>query len=650
MSQVKPPFTQYFDLNGDPLNNGYIYIGKTNLNPETNPIIAYWDSSLTIPVAQPIRTINGYLARNGSPSNVYTSSIDCSMTIKDKNGNLIAYVPVASGESNSGLMDVRWFGAKGDGVNDDSPAFQSALNVAVRNGFGGLYIPAGNYLLNSLVSTTTLGFECTIIGDGLGVTNITVGPSNNSGAISLTFTDFASQVTVKEISIIANGQGRGTALTITQPYGGNRHNRGVVIENVEVKGKSATTDYFNNGINLTGVWRPYLNNVLVSGPFGFTDLSDASLLFKCSVGINIDECYGPTIQNCYIWSAYTGISNQSVNNPGPEGFTMYGTVINGVRVGFKFLRPGREPTLWITDCHVNYRDVGYDINGVKLAEIKGCVPYNEDKVPNYLGTPYDFHFQNSEVVVLTGNMHHFAGNTTRVNVYFDSTVYASSLSASNNIYNSTANTAILIGSTAGNCVLLNNSFPGLITTNVNDQSGTAIIVNKDTTVANLYEIESQDNGAGGAPILGLLRRSASPAVNDSLANIRWRGMNTLGAIVDYVSTRAIITDPTATSENSTYEIFTQVAGVATKQLSLSGGAQLGSPTGGAKGTGSINAAGSSGLLLMANGGAGFYFNAGTPEGVITATVGSICMNTAGGALTSFYVKESGSGNTGWVAK
>jgi hypothetical protein len=41
---------------------------------------------------------------------------------------------------------------------------------------------------------------------------------------------------------------------------------------------------------------------------------------------------------------------------------------------------------------------------------------------------------------------------------------------------------------------------------------------------------------------------------------------------------------------------------------------------------------------------------GTPEGAVTAPVGSVYHRTDGGAGTSFYVKESGSGNTGWVAK
>lgn len=44
------------------------------------------------------------------------------------------------------------------------------------------------------------------------------------------------------------------------------------------------------------------------------------------------------------------------------------------------------------------------------------------------------------------------------------------------------------------------------------------------------------------------------------------------------------------------------------------------------------------------------FGSGSPESVLTAPIGSIYGRTDGGANTSFYVKESGTGNTGWVAK
>lgn len=41
---------------------------------------------------------------------------------------------------------------------------------------------------------------------------------------------------------------------------------------------------------------------------------------------------------------------------------------------------------------------------------------------------------------------------------------------------------------------------------------------------------------------------------------------------------------------------------------------------------------------------------GTPEGNKTAPIGSIYMRKDGGANTSLYIKESGVGNIGWVAK
>ena len=41
---------------------------------------------------------------------------------------------------------------------------------------------------------------------------------------------------------------------------------------------------------------------------------------------------------------------------------------------------------------------------------------------------------------------------------------------------------------------------------------------------------------------------------------------------------------------------------------------------------------------------------GSPEGVVAAPIGSLYTRTDGGAGTTLYVKESGTGNTGWVAK
>jgi hypothetical protein len=45
-----------------------------------------------------------------------------------------------------------------------------------------------------------------------------------------------------------------------------------------------------------------------------------------------------------------------------------------------------------------------------------------------------------------------------------------------------------------------------------------------------------------------------------------------------------------------------------------------------------------------------YVGNGTPEGVVTASIGAMYRRLDGGASTTLYIKESGTGNTGWVAK
>jgi len=45
-----------------------------------------------------------------------------------------------------------------------------------------------------------------------------------------------------------------------------------------------------------------------------------------------------------------------------------------------------------------------------------------------------------------------------------------------------------------------------------------------------------------------------------------------------------------------------------------------------------------------------FVGKGTPENNVVAPPGAVYQRTDGGAGTSFYVKESGTGKTGWVGK
>lgn len=91
---VEVPYDCFFDTDGSPLDGGYIYIGTQGLNPETNPVAVYWDSGLTLPAAQPIRTVSGFPAKGNAPGRLYTSS-SYSITVRDKAKNLVSYSAMA---------------------------------------------------------------------------------------------------------------------------------------------------------------------------------------------------------------------------------------------------------------------------------------------------------------------------------------------------------------------------------------------------------------------------------------------------------------------------------------------------------------------------------------------------------------------------
>lgn len=57
-----------------------------------------------------------------------------------------------------------------------------------------------------------------------------------------------------------------------------------------------------------------------------------------------------------------------------------------------------------------------------------------------------------------------------------------------------------------------------------------------------------------------------------------------------------------------------------------------------------------GKVFITSGGPSIRTGGGSPESAVTAPVGSLFLRNDGGAGTTLYVKESGSGTTGWVGK
>ena len=194
MTEIVTPFAQFFDTNGAPLNNGAIFIGTAYLDAQTNQIPVYWDDALTIPALQPIRTLNGYPVWNGAPARIFCNADNFSMTVQTSTGRTVwavqdatsVNIPSISGPDGSSqvgfiqdgagavartaqakmrdFINVRDFGAVGNGGADDTAAIQAAVNASNGNT---IFFPAGQYRITAPI-TATQSISIQGVGNGAG--------------------------------------------------------------------------------------------------------------------------------------------------------------------------------------------------------------------------------------------------------------------------------------------------------------------------------------------------------------------------------------------------------------------------------------------------------------------------------------------------
>lgn len=182
------PFDYFTDLKGDALDEGYIWIGQPNKNPQSFPVTVYLDAALTIPAAQPLRTNAGYIVRGNSPTFLYISG-NYSVLVQDKKRRQVFFVRdfLMTGQSaavsladlsnttdqNKGAQLVGGLIAKNLTLN--VPADHASLSAAmsylrgfsiVRGAIVTVKIADGNYIINSPVNLNhPQGLGVNIIGN-----------------------------------------------------------------------------------------------------------------------------------------------------------------------------------------------------------------------------------------------------------------------------------------------------------------------------------------------------------------------------------------------------------------------------------------------------------------------------------------------------
>lgn len=234
---IQPPFPVIPDGDGQPLENGYIWIGVAGLEPIANPITVYWDAALTQVATQPVRTRGGYPLNVAAIGRLYVNAGDYSIKIRNRNGfdvysalnvterydsSDVRFIAAGAGAvartSQAKMRDtvsVLDFGADPTGVSNSTAAIQAALTAAAG---AAVFFPAGSYAINAALSVpagtyvfaqtgaatvtqSTAGANAfTYAGDGITVDGLKiVGP--NSGSGSAVRADSRNNPTIKNCQV-----------------------------------------------------------------------------------------------------------------------------------------------------------------------------------------------------------------------------------------------------------------------------------------------------------------------------------------------------------------------------------------------------------------------------------------------------------------
>jgi Pectate lyase superfamily protein len=156
----------------------------------------------------------------GSAGDLLCSSLGTSQNINLTPSGTGASVIANLQDKGGQVFNIKAYGAKGDGVTNDSPAFQAAYNAAVAAGGGIVYVPptgsSGCYLLNTAINMTGDGARVTIEGSG-GVGPIQSGSSGlicaNTGGVLFDITN-SHDKTFLNLDVTAQKSGLSNASTV----------------------------------------------------------------------------------------------------------------------------------------------------------------------------------------------------------------------------------------------------------------------------------------------------------------------------------------------------------------------------------------------------------------------------------------------------
>jgi hypothetical protein len=304
LALARDPLSPVYDLKGNTLINEAVAVNPSD-----------------VPNLQQVQLVTAGAAGGVLPGSIALTA-DLASTATGKGSKLVAWIRRVTGGVSRWVEDkldenisVKDFGAKGDGVTDDTAAIQAAANYCASVATGGalgakLYFPAGLYKTSAAINITA-GFI--VYGDGVGSTKFR---TNNNYVFSCT----ASGAMFRD-------------LFVAGPYGAA-----------------------SNGINLNGA-----NNCIIERCTFQNQVTGVQLTNSFSV-----EIIGCTFDTCYTYGVYAGTICHSLIIE-RSGFFSCGVLNSGQAINLTVA----SNNIGIKDNDFEYNYVGIQLMGCTSVEITG---------------------------------------------------------------------------------------------------------------------------------------------------------------------------------------------------------------------------------------------------------------------------------------
>jgi hypothetical protein len=335
---------------------------------------------------------------------------------------------VSAWAADEGVLNPVDFGADPTGVKDSAAAFAQLDKAAEGLRQVQVRIPPGRFRLATPVTLHATGnqtnYGLLVQGAGEDVTELVV--DNSEGGLQFSGTNINRlSVVVRDLSLVALRPDGGTALAFSIPNPGDHHSRQFQVENVLIRGERFNNGCFRYGVVVRNAWYPRFVNVKVTSSYGPESPAAPRAL---ETAFLLEDCYSPLLRDCYVWGGRYGLIHRAVRSEPEDGIVEGCYFVDNERSISVLLKPDasrwEEPAFHISTCHVNYRDFGITLQGVRQANISHCLFYCHDRqgAAFYGGgkprdfDPVDVNLVYASDVVIDGNIFAEPANPRRVAV------------------------------------------------------------------------------------------------------------------------------------------------------------------------------------------------------------------------------------------